>query len=280
MDEDFFRKSDMYHDLYYVTKGRERCTPKHSYGPMIREYFLLHIVLDGKGSFHTKNSKYLLEQGQFFMIFPGEQTFYEADEENPWEYIWFGFSGKVAQKILSTIGITPEMPIGSIQSFHESKYVIEEMSSMDPFTVISRLKLQGKLYELFSLLANDDHVRLNEEKPFDKVNKRLVYTENAIKIIREKYSDTDFLIRDISKELSLNESYLASIFKQTTGKTLHEYLMAYRIQKSRDYLETTDSGIAEVAEKVGYKNPLSYTRIFKKTMGMTPKEYKKARKQR
>ncbi|HJB24450.1 MAG TPA: AraC family transcriptional regulator, partial [Candidatus Jeotgalibaca pullicola] len=33
-------------------------------------------------------------------------------------------------------------------------------------------------------------------------------------------------------------------------------------------------------EKVGYKNPLSYTRIFKKTMGMTPKEYKKARKQR
>lgn len=280
MDEDFFRKSDMYHDLYYVTKGRERCTPKHSYGPMIREYFLLHIVLDGKGAFHTKNSKYLLEPGQFFMIFPGEQTYYEADEKEPWEYVWFGFNGNVAQKILSTIGITTETPIGSIKKFNQTKCMVEEMSSMDPFSVVSRLKLQGYLYELFSLLANEDHVQVNDNLIIDKVNKRLVYTENAIKIIREKYGDTDFLIGDISKELSLNESYLASIFRQITGKTLHEYLIAYRIQKSRDYLETTDANISEVAERVGYKNPLSFTRVFKKIMGMTPKEYKDARKNR
>lgn len=280
MDEDFFRKSDIYQDLYYVTKGREKCMANHSYGPSNREYFLLHIILNGKGIFQHKESKYLLETGQFFMIFPGEQTYYEADAEEPWEYIWFGFDGTSANSILAAIGITSDSPVGTIAHYDLVKPMIERMSGMDPVSFVSRMKLQGRLYELFSLIANEENIQVNDKSMIEKVNKKLIYTEEAIRIIRENYGHTDFLIGDISQELSLNESYLASVFKQVTGRTLHKYLIDYRIQKSRDYLETTDFNISEVGEKIGYKNALSFTRMFKQVMGITPKHYKDARKQR
>lgn len=278
MDEDFFQKSELYQDLYYVTKGREKCAPNHSYGPNIREYYLIHIILEGKGYCETEISKFNLSKGQFFVIFPDEQTFYQADEENPWEYIWFGFDGRVAESILSSMGINRQTPIGSIKNFNESKELVENMIGMQPFEHENRIQLQGMLYWLISLL--DSKTRDNNIKPIEKINRRIVYTHDAIDLIKQNYQNVDFLIGDISEQLSLNESYLTSIFRQVTGRTLHEYLIDYRIQKSREYLETTDFNVREVAEKVGYKNPLSFTRVFKRKIGMTPTEYKKTTKKR
>ncbi|MGA9518150.1 MAG: AraC family transcriptional regulator, partial [Trichococcus sp.] len=114
-----------------------------------------------------------------------------------------------------------------------------------------------------------------EIKQIEKINKGVEYTKRAIEIIKERYQDTDFLIGDISRELSLNDSYLTAVFRKTTNLTPHDYLIFFRIHKSREYLETTDLSIAEIAEKVGYKNPLSFTRIFKHQMQMSPRAYVK-----
>lgn len=278
VDEDFFQKSELYQDLYYMTKGREKCAPNHSFGPNIREYYLIHIILDGKGYCETEESKFNLSTGQFFIIFPDEQTFYQADEEEPWEYIWFGFDGKVAEPILSSIGINRQTPFGSIRKFEESMLMIETMVKMQPFEHTQRIQLQGMLYWLISNLESKSQD--NNMKPIEKINRKIVYTHDAIDLIKKNYQNVDFLIGAISTHLSLNESYLTSVFRQVTGRTLHEYLIDYRIQKSREYLETTDFNVREVAEKVGYKNPLSFTRVFKRKIGMTPTEYKKTTKRR
>lgn len=277
-DEDFFQKSDIFKDLYYVTKGREECAPNHYFGPTIREYFLIHIIVKGKGIFESEKEKFHLKSGQFFVIFSDEQTFYQADSDEPWEYIWFGFEGNKAKELLNYMGLNPETPVGSIEDFQNILPRVETMVKMDPFDKISRMNLQGKLYWLFSVLSADS--KEEDQIPVEKINRGIIYTHQAIDLIKENYANTDFMIGNISKELSLNESYLTSVFRKTTNRTLHNYLIDYRIQKSREYLETTDYNISEIAEKVGYKNPLSYTRIFKKVIGMTPKDYKKARKKR
>lgn len=278
MDEDFFPKSELFEDYYYLTKGKEKCSPGHSFGPMIREDYLLHIIIGGKGVFRTKESTFDLKRGQFFLIFPGEQTYYEADQLQPWEYIWIGFNGRKVNELISSIGITKETPVGNVTSFENIKRKILNMISKNPFSMKSRLELQGDFFHLFSNLLN--YSKSVENITVNKINKQLVYVDEAIEIIKNQYSDFDFQIKDISTQLSLNQSYLTSIFKKSTKKTLHEYLIMYRIQKSRNYLETTDLSISEVAGKVGYKNSLSFTRVFKKNMKMTPSRYKQIAKKR
>ncbi|CZQ85281.1 helix turn helix arabinose operon control protein [Trichococcus palustris] len=276
MDEDFFREEVYYKDLYYVTKGKEQCEPNHSFGPYMREYYLIHIIMKGKGYFEIGNSRFNLKQGQFFIIYPNVITFYQADEEDPWEYYWIGLKGEQLEALLGAIGFRLSNPVGNVKRFDETKQMMEDIMQANPFDVLSRVRLQGQLYLLLSMLGSD--LDGTEIRQIEKVNRGVEYTKQAIEIIKERYHDVDFQIGDISQELSLNESYLTAVFRKTTNRTPHEYLIDFRVYTGRIYLETTDLSIADVAEKVGYKNPLSFTRIFKSKMQMSPREYAKKAK--
>ena len=273
MDEDFFKEEIYYKDLYYTTKGKEQCAPNHSFGPTVREYFLIHIIMKGKGYFEIGNSRFNLKEGQFFIIYPNVMTYYQADEEDPWEYYWIGMKGEHLEALLTAIGFQVSHPVGNVKNFGQVKAMLQEIMAANPFDTLSRLRLQGQLYLFLSMLAHD--LDGTEIKQIEKINKGVEYTKRAIEIIKDRYQDSDFMIGDISRELSLNDSYLTAVFHKTTNRTPHEYLIDFRIQKSREYLETTDLSIAEIAEKVGYQNPLSFTRIFKSKMQLSPRVYVK-----
>ena len=99
------------HSVSVYFCGREQCESGHSYGPMMRTQYLFHYVVSGKGTFRTKNHSYSLTAGQGFMILPDQVTYYQADKETPWEYIWIGFDGIDAAQIVSNLGFTEKTPI-------------------------------------------------------------------------------------------------------------------------------------------------------------------------
>ena len=75
-----------------VLCGYEICAPGHSFGPVQRSFYLLHYVMEGRGTFWANDRRYELKKGQLFEIRPGEMTRYRADEAHPWYYVWIGFS--------------------------------------------------------------------------------------------------------------------------------------------------------------------------------------------
>lgn len=64
-------------------------------------------------------------------------------------------------------------------------------------------------------------------------------------------------------------------FKDFTGSSPQAYLTDMRIEQAKDLLSNTSFQIAEIAELVGYSDPLYFSRIFKKKTGYSPNEYKK-----
>ena len=85
-------------DLGLYQFGREYCEPAHSYGPAIRNHYLFHYILSGKGTFmwqdgKRRENKAVLKAGQGFLISPGQITTYVADDRIPWEYCWLEFDG-------------------------------------------------------------------------------------------------------------------------------------------------------------------------------------------
>ena len=95
-------------DLNPLVAGHEACDPGHSYGPHIRSYVLLHFVHSGKGTFQTPDGTFCVEEGQAFMILPGQLTTYTADSDDPWEYSWVGFNGALSHRFHT---LTPVFPI-------------------------------------------------------------------------------------------------------------------------------------------------------------------------
>lgn len=89
------------------------------------------------------------------------------------------------------------------------------------------------------------------------------------------YMDLAFSLGEAAEYAGLSEKYLTHRFTQEAGETFSEYLTGVRIQKARELLRSTSFKIYEIAEMVGYNNAEHFNRMFKKTVGMTPSQYRK-----
>ena len=98
-------------ELVVLFGGHAQTAPAHQVGPQLLDYFLIHIVVAGKGSFRCLGHDYPLEKGFCFVAFPGELISYASDLQDPWLYRWIGFKGNRADEILASIGITANHPI-------------------------------------------------------------------------------------------------------------------------------------------------------------------------
>lgn len=84
----------------------------------------------------------------------------------------------------------------------------------------------------------------------------------------------DLSLESISEHFELNWKSLSKIFKEETGQKFVDYLIELRISHSQRLLLQTDRPIQEIAVDVGYANPISFGRMFKKMVGMTPGDYR------
>lgn len=79
----------------------------------------------------------------------------------------------------------------------------------------------------------------------------------------------------IANALVYHPNYINTVFKQQTGKTIHKYLMEYRINRSRELLTTTSMTIPEIALACGFENQSHFITCFKKLNNLTPLHYRK-----
>ena len=78
----------------------------------------------------------------------------------------------------------------------------------------------------------------------------------------------------LSSQLNLSPKYLSDLLKQETGKTALELIHLYVVSEAKNLLVTGDRSISEIAYRLGFENLPYFSRLFKKEVGMSPKEYK------
>lgn len=82
-------------------------------------------------------------------------------------------------------------------------------------------------------------------------------------------------LNDAAKVVCLSPKYLSRIFKENTGMGFNDYRLKVKIEKAKELLYNTGYSIKQMAYMLGFQNPESFMRIFKKTAGITPTEYRK-----
>ena len=83
-------------------------------------------------------------------------------------------------------------------------------------------------------------------------------------------------LQDAAKAVGLSPKYLSRIFRQETGKGFSDFKSEVKIEKAKEWLATTGYNVNQISEKLGYQNVESFIRSFKKFVGQTPSEYRKA----
>lgn len=121
------------------------------------------------------------------------------------------------------------------------------------------------LYHLTSLITNILNI--------NSANITSPVVSRAIDYIEEKYSDS-ITMDDICSEFNINKCYFCSVFKNKTGTTFVNYLNNYRVEKSKELLQSTSLSLLDISIAVGFNNQSYYSTIFKKFVDMTPLEYR------
>ena len=81
-------------------------------------------------------------------------------------------------------------------------------------------------------------------------------------------------LRLISESVHVSSGYFSQLFKQVTGESCTEYLTKTRIDTAKKLLKKTTLKTYEIAEKVGFNDPQYFSTCFKKTIGVSPTEYR------
>ncbi|MBQ3088257.1 MAG: helix-turn-helix domain-containing protein [Clostridia bacterium] len=104
---------------------------------------------------------------------------------------------------------------------------------------------------------------------------RKLQLENAITLISEKYSSSDFSIKHLANSCNISEAHFRRLFMQVYHTSPKKFITSYRLDKAKQMLKEFDFSISEICEKCGFENAYYFTRVFKANTGMTPSEYRK-----
>lgn len=265
-------------EFYMTFCGVEHCTGDKSFGPVVRDEYHLHIVISGKGTLEVGGKTTQIHGNQLFMVKPGEMTYYKADRDDPWYYCWVSFSGTSALRYAEAAGFTDGVNVRDCYvDAQEFIILIQRLLECTELTVACELRRLGIVMEFVSLAIEsnakgEQAIRHHHDYSPD------VYVSHALDFIRFNYSTIK--VNDIAKYIGINRSYLTNIFKKRMGVSPQEYLLQYRLNAGCQLLLTTNISIQEVAQKIGYENPLTFSKMFKNAYGVSPRNYRlRGRKQ-
>lgn len=262
-------------DLGLYQFGREDCDPAHSFGPAIRNHYLFHYILRGKGNFMWQDRKGLdhsheLKAGQGFLISPRQITTYIADERIPWEYCWLEFDGLRAREALELTGLSIDQPIYRPVYRKYEEMMRDEMLYIVQNKKEAPLHLIGHLYIFIDALTRS----VREYQPSGGKVKDF-YIKEALNFIENNYM-LSISVEDIAESSGLNRSYFGKIFREAVGKSPQEFLISYRMIKAAELLKQTHYSINEIGTAVGYPNQLHFSRAFKSVYGVSPRNWRNA----
>ena len=233
-------------DIIPIFSGHEVCEKNHKYGPHIRDYYLLHFCLNGKGVLIDKFGNHTIRQGELFIIRPGETTTYLADGNTPWEYSWVAFGGELADLFNTDRSVYP-FPIEIGLSLREFS-IDRETNPAIFLSLIYKL-----IYYLF-----------NEKKENSSIPEKI-----------RQYIDFNYMdnisVLTISNYFGYERSYLYRIFKNHLGVGIKEYIIKTRMEHAQILLKKGYS-VGNTSLAVGYNDQTNFSKAYKKHFGESPKK--------
>lgn len=257
-------------DLQLMYCGKERCVPGHRYGPNKRNLYLLHVVYSGVGTLFVNGGYYHLSKGNAFLLYPHVEAWYEADLTEPWSYFWIGVRGLDAETFFGEAGFNKEKPVRILHQMDNLLLYINKILEKQDYSVEQQLSRSAYMHLFFANLLRGQQEESHWGSP---VKDRESHSARVRAYLDEHYSE-DVSIVALAKEMGIHRAHLFNSFKKDTGYSPKEYLLYIRMQNAKAMLRRSRKSIAEIAYMVGYHDPLSFSKIFRQKIGVSPLQYR------
>ncbi|MBQ8783123.1 MAG: helix-turn-helix domain-containing protein [Clostridia bacterium] len=218
-----------------------------------------YLISKGSGSFFIGQKELQFQAGDLIFAFKGENIF--ADKINGGEYMYIDFDGTRSSELFRRFGII------------DGNRKFSGFDGLIPFWHESLSRASQENIDLSAesiLLYSFSRLSANEPKGNPLISR-------IIELSEESFKETDFSVSALAESLGYNAKYISHIFKEKTGVAYSEYLRDLRIKYAISLFDYGLGSVKNVAVLSGFSDPLYFSTVFKKCVGVTPKEYVKGR---
>ena len=257
---------------YYRVHSRPTVSTERPQGR--RDYQLLYIA-KGKGYFYfdgLDGKETVITEGNMILFRPGEIQYYYYHAPDKTEVYWVHFTGRMVEGILDNYEMPQKENVFYTGTSPDYAWLYRQM--------IQELQLCRPNYEeLLTLNLRHIFIQINRyikegrQKGSDAQNE----IERATHYFNEHYNE-QINIDDYAASRHMSTCWFIRSFRQIVKVTPMQYILSLRMANAQSLLESTEYNISEIAEAVGYDNPLYFSRLFHKHIGVSPSEYRKKRR--
>lgn len=233
--------------------------------------FILIYCVDGRGTITSEDKAFEVQPNTFFIIGKNKKHNYRANRNDPWSIYWIHFSGRQAHYLYDRFkthnsGRAIFIPFNR-NRVSEFEYILE----------LLKLGYTDQVFEYSSMLL---HKLLGSFIYYSLKSTNIpeISREDLVNRIKQYLNDNIYqslTLNKIENEFNKSSSTLFTVFKERTGYSIMYFFSLIKVQKACELLNLTGLSIKEISYKLDFQDPLYFSRVFKKIMGVPPSEYKK-----
>ncbi len=267
----------IFKDCFICFTGKENCLPLHSFGPSVRPTYLIHYIISGKGIFIYNGKEYSLHSSHAFFIEPDIMTYYQADQENPWTYIWFGLRGNNVENLFRRIGISKDKPIVFFEDKKRIEAIFKKVIQTNSGGIEQEFIRQSLMYEFLSCMSSKSELNIKITSSDDLIKSN--YIIKAVEFIQNNFFNK-IKVSDVAIHVGISRNYLFTLFKIIMGHSPSEYIMHFRLSRACNMLDDSSLSIENIAVYCGFEDAGYFSKSFKKQFFLSPSNYRKLKAQR
>ncbi len=239
----------------------------HNLVPEKREldyYSIVHII-DGAGSFESKNCpRTRLSAGDSFFLFPNEWHTYGPEVGEYWNEYWIIFTGPTIKHFHREGYIKKDKPIIKSERDPYLDDLFMQAMNLGKKKQIRKLKgLSSLVFEILNISTSLSDVDGNRDEN-NVIYKITDFIQNDPTI--------EFDFEELSSKFGVSYSLMRKRFKEIHGMAPYQFVVAERMKFAGSLLADGYS-VQEAGFEIGMEDPYHFSRLFKKTMGKSPREF-------
>lgn len=231
--------------------------------------YLLIYCIGGKGTLTSGDKHYRITGGDLVLLPRDRAHAYKADQKDPWTIYWLHFDGRLAEPFCQHAQMTaPRLSIG-VQP--RVVRVFDGLTDLRRGSHQLAEFIQG-CHQLQALLS---YIALLTRQQLPRSGK-LLNLEQLRALMQERiHSQLD--LASLAAEANVSKYHFAKKFKALTGSSPIQYFINMKMQRACYLLDSSRQSIKEVAASLGYDDVYYFSRLFKKTIGLSPSQYRQNR---
>ena len=237
----------------------------------LNTYVFIYCI-KGRGWYELGGIHREVLQNQYVILPSHTPHSYGADKSDPWTIYWIHFKGELSDCYASHADMPRDIKPEMHSRISTRINLFEEIfHTLKAGPTIENLSYASSLFHFYlgSLRYINQYRSHSAAEQIDETN----IVEAAIHYIKEN-QEKHLTLGMLAKYTGYSVSHLSAMFKRVTGHAPLSYINIIKMQEACYLLDNTDMKLNQICHKVGIDDPYYFSRLFTKTIGMSPKKYR------